>query len=259
MHRVTREGLLARVEPMAVDAATVVDLGSGTGSGIAALQKRFRGARVLAVDLSREMLHKARAKRSWFRRFAGVQADARSLPFADGSVDVVFANLLLPWIDHPLVAFAEVGRVLREDGLFAFSTLGPDSLLGLRRAWQVIDDGPHVNRFIDMHDVGDALVRSGLRDPVLDVDRLSVTYDNAEALFRDLTATGARNSLLHRSKGLTGRQRFDTMTRALFGAGDGLPVALDLELVYGHCWGGAARHDDGTIGIDATRIPLRRR
>ena len=259
VHRKTRDGLLTRIEPMSVDAAVVVDLGSATGSGIDLLRKRFRGARVLAVDLSRKMLREARGKKSFFSRFFGVQADARLLPLADGSVDVVFANLLLPWIDDPHTVFAEVGRVLRENGLFAFSTLGPDSLLALRRAWQASDDGAHVNRFVDMHDVGDALVRSGLRDPVLDVDRLTVTYDNPEALFRDLTAAGARNSLLQRQKGLTGRRRFDSMRDALFSAGRGRPVGLDLELVYGHCWGGSMRRDVGEVGIDANRIPLRRR
>ena len=259
VHRRTRDGLLAGVEPMSIDAAVVVDLGSATGSGIALLRKRFRGARVIAVDLSREMLRAARGKQSFFSRFSGVQADARALPLADGSVDVVFANLVLPWIDDPLPAFAEVARVLRENGLFAFSTLGPDSLLALRRAWQASDDGAHVNRFIDMHDVGDALVRSGLRDPVLDVDRLTVTYENPEALFRDLTAAGARNSLLRRQKGLTGRRRFSTMKDTLFSGGQGAQVGLDLELVYGHCWGGNIRRDAGEIGVDADRIPLRRR
>ena len=175
VHRVTRDGLLSRIEPMSVDARVVVDLGSATGSAIGSLKKRFRAARIIAVDLSAAMLQKALGRRSWFSRFAAVQADARSLPFADDSVDVVFSNLLLPWIDEPAAAFGEVARVLREDGLFAFSTLGPDSLLALRLAWQASDDGVHVNRFLDMHDIGDALVRSGLRDPVLDVDRLSVT------------------------------------------------------------------------------------
>ena len=259
VHRVTRDGLLSRIEPMSVDARVVVDLGSATGSAIGSLKKRFRAARIIAVDLSAAMLQKALGRRSWFSRFAAVQADARSLPFADDSVDVVFSNLLLPWIDEPAAAFGEVARVLREDGLFAFSTLGPDSLLALRLAWQASDDGVHVNRFLDMHDIGDALVRSGLRDPVLDVDRLSVTYDRPCSLFRDLTATGARNSLSRRRRSLTGRRRFDAMSSALFSGSDETPLSLDFELVYGHCWGGKTLRRDGNIGIDASHIPVRHR
>jgi len=256
VHRFARDGLFARILPMSVDAGLVVDLGAATGSAGARLTKRFRGARVVAVDLSRKMLGKLQRKRGWFSKISAVQGDARALPFADASVDVIFANLLLPWIDEPGVAFAEIARVLRKDGLFAFSTLGPDSLLGLREAWRAADSGAHVRRFADMHDVGDALVQAGLRDPVLDVDQLSVTYRSSDALFRDITAAGARNSLLQRAHGLAGRRRFGVMTDALFGAGE---AALQFELVYGHCWGCGPRSATGGVPIDARNIPLRRR
>ena len=257
IHAHTREGLLARIAPMTVDAKTVLDLGSATGAATRDLRKRFSGARIVSVDLSAAMLQQARRKHGWLSRPATVQADARSLPFADASFDVVFSNMLLPWLGDPAAAFAEINRVLRENGLFAFATLGPDSMLVLRRAWQTVDDGAHVNPFADMHNVGDALVRSGLRDPVLDVDRLTVRYEKPEALFRDLTATGARNCLAARRRGLTSRGRFDAMTSVVFAGG--APANLDFELVFGHCWGSAARSQDGMIGIDAGRIPIRRR
>ena len=259
VHKLTRDGLLARVEPMTVDARTVVDLGAATGAATPALKKRFRRSRIIALDLSATMLEKARSKQSWFTRISAIQADATAIPLADDSVDVVFANLLLPWLNDPPRAFSEINRVLRNEGLFAFSTLGPDSLLGLREAWRAVDDEEHVNRFADMHNVGDALVRSGLRDPVLDVDRLSVTYETPHALFRDLTGTGARNSLAGRRRAMTGKQRFEAMTRALFGADTARPLSLDLEIVYGHCWAGPARPDSGAFGIDAGTIPVRRR
>ena len=259
VHRVTRDGLLSRIQPMSVDASIVVDLGSATGSAGRQLAKRFRGARVVAVDSSLRMLGKLQRKRSWFSKGAAVQGDALALPLADASVDVIFANLLLPWIDEPGAAFAEIARVLREDGLFAFATLGPDSLLGLRDAWRSVDSGVHVKRFADMHDLGDALVRAGLRDPVLDVDRLSVSYQSSEALFRDITATGARNTLQQRARGLLGRRRFRAMTSALFGADGAGEAALQFELVYGHCWGCGPRGDGSSVPIDATNIPLRRR
>ena len=256
VHRVTREGLLERVRPMTVNAATVIDLGSATGAAIPALQKRFRGARVIAVDFSAAMLRAVRRGRTFFSRRYAVQADARSLPFADASIDVIFSNLMLPWVDSPDAVFAEIARVLRKDGLFAFASLGPDSLLEIRRAWQAVDAGEHVNRFPDMHDIGDGLVRSGLRDPVLDVDRLSVNYRDARALFRDLTAAGARNSLGNRQRGLTGRGRFRQFTDALFASGENR--SLSLELVYGHCWGSGVGRDGTDIVVDAGKIPVRR-
>ena len=256
VHGATREGLLERMRPITVDAATVIDLGSATGSAIPLLQKRFRGARVVAVDFSMEMLRIARRKRTLLTRRYAVQADARSLPFADAGIDVIFSNLLLPWIDDLDAVFAEVARVLRKDGLFVFSSLGPDSLQEIRRAWQAVDEGEHVKRFPDMHDVGDALVRAGLRDPVLDVDRLSVSYQEPGVLLRDLTAVGARNSIRNRQRGLMGRTRFAQFADTLFYPGGAR--SLTLELVYGHCWGSGVRADGAEIAVDAGKIPLRR-
>ena len=256
VHGVTRDGLLTRMGPMTVEADIVLDLGAGTGNAIPLLQKRFRGARVIAVDGSGRMLQAARSKRGLWSKQREVQADATALPFADGSIDVVFCNLLLPWFDRLDPVFAEVARVLRIDGLFAFSTLGPDSLVEIRHAWQAVDDGAHVTLFPDMHDVGDALVRAGLRDPVLDIDRLTVNYDSSEALFRDLTAVAARNSLRQRQPGLMGRGHLQRFVDALFVSGTA--CSLTLELVYGHCWGGGPRRTGADVAVDAAKIPLRR-
>lgn len=258
VHAHTREGLLARLAPVTVDAKLVLDLGCATGAAIAPLEKRFRGARVVGVDASPAMLDAARARRRFLSRSAYVCSDARALPFADGSVDVVFSNLLLPVIGDPAALAAEVCRVLRKDGLFAFATLGPDSLLELRRAWAAVDDGAHVPEFPDMHDVGDALVRAGLRDPVLDVDRLRVDYASVDALFRDLSATGSRNSLTDRRKSLTGRSRLARLREALAAASGGDAVAVGFEIVYGHCWGRGGP-PTGDVRIDAGSIPIRHR
>ena len=257
VHSVTRNGLLARLEPMVVEAKTVVDLGCATGSACKPLAKRFRRAHIIALDLSAGMLQQVRRKQSWFTKYSLLHANATAIPLADQSVDVVFANQLLPWIDASATMFAEVGRVLRENGLFLFATLGPDSLSGLRQAWQNTDTGVHVNRFPDMHDIGDAAIRAGLTDPVLDVDRLSVTYQDAGALFRDLTGCGARNSLAHRSHTLIGKSRFDAMTATLERHRRNGTIELDLELIYGHCWGAGPRSRDSEIRIDPGQIGRR--
>jgi malonyl-CoA O-methyltransferase len=258
VHRVTCEGLFARLEPVTLTADVVVDLGCASGAAIPLLEKRFRRARIVGVDFSTRMLQQARAHKRWLSRAAFLQSDARALPFASHSVDVVFANMLLPWLDEPAELGREVCRVLRKDGLFVFATLGPDSLLPLRRAWRQIDNFEHVNRFLDMHDIGDALVRAGLRDPVLDVDRLGVSYREPAALFRDLTASGARNALAGRQKSLTGRGRFERMSQNLWTDAGDAGLELELELVYGHCWGrGAAPANDG-VRIDAASIARRR-
>ena len=257
VHAATRDGLLTRLAPLLVEAKTVIDLGAATGAANRPLEKRFRGARVISVDIAHNMLTMARRKKSWLSKTAFVQASAGALPFPNESIDVVFSNLMLPWVDDPAPTFSEIARILRKGGVFAFATLGPDSLLEIRRAWGQVDDVVHVNRFADMHDLGDALVNAGLRDPVLDVDRLSVSYTSCEALFNDLTAVGARNALQQRASGLTGKQRFAAMVAALENAAIDGNIHLDLELVYGHCWGSGPKTDPSNYRIDASGIPIR--
>lgn len=221
---ITRDGIVSRLEPLVVDARSILDLGSATGATGRVLRKRFRGAHVVALDLDHVMLVQARKKRPFLGRASFVRADAERLPFADGQFDVVVANQLLPWISEPAVLFGEIARVLRKGGLFTFATLGPGS--------------PAFARMADMHIVGDGLVRAGLRDPVLDVDRLTVRYEDAEKLGDDLArlVPGAApvNATATRGK------------------------SLELELVYGHCWGAGPANDPAVTRIDANRIPLRR-
>jgi malonyl-CoA O-methyltransferase len=272
VHAVTRDGLLSRLEPVQVEARNILDLGSATGAAGQSIRRRFRRAHVVSLDLSHAMLERARRRKRLLSKSSYVQADAHRLPFADATFDLVIANQLLPWIGDAQSLFAEVARVLVEGGVFAFATLGPDSFREIRAAWaqanvggpsgpnsfaaEAAPTGGHVHPFPDMHDIGDALVGARLRDPVLDVDHLAVTYSEAARLFDDLTATGARNALVGRSRGLAGKERFGAMTRALY-SGD--VIRLDLELVYGHCWGPGLNNDASEFRIDAGKIGRRRR
>lgn len=258
VHTETRQGLMSRLEPLLIDADIVVDLGAATGSAARALEKRFRGAKIVAVDIAHRMLRVGRKKTSWLSKTGFTQARAEHLPFADESIDVVFSNMLLPWISDPQAVFKEIARVLKKGGVFAFATLGPDSLQEIGRAWLQVDKRRHINRFLDMHDLGDGLVNANLRDPVLDVERLAVSYGSSEKLFADLSAAGARNSLLDRQSGLTGKTRFGKMAAALEGSAVDGNIVLDLELVFGHCWGAGPKNDPSNFRIDAGEIPLRR-
>ena len=258
VHRHCFAGLLERLEPMQLETKRILDLGCAAGRGSRELAKRFRRAQVSSLDLSGAMLRTAKAKHSRFARIFEVQANAGALPFVTGAFDLVIANLLLPWLGDPQPTFAGIARVLREGGLFSFATLGPDSLAELRAAWRRQDAFAHVNPFIDMHDIGDALVRAGLRDPVLDVDRLSITYPNAASLFRDLTASGARNALRDRCSTLTGKRRFAEVCAELEGNA-GEPLTVELELVFGHAWGGGPPGNPGEYVLPASAIGRIRR
>jgi malonyl-CoA O-methyltransferase len=177
------------------------------------------------------------------------------LPFKDASVDLIFSNLMLQWCDEPDATFAEVRRVLKPAGFFGFTTLGPDTLKELRTAWSQADGHQHVSRFLDMHDIGSALGRAGLVEPVLDVDRIQLTYPDSRSLMSDLKAIGAHNATAGRARGLTGKSRMKKMTDAYESfRRDGLLPAT-YEVVYGAAWGTAGRPASRAIAGEV-RIPL---
>ena len=233
--------LLERLELFRFAPGVVLDLGSGTGRVTRELKRRYPRARVIALDIAPGMLREARRHQSRWRRFDRVCGDALRLPIKDGSVDLIFSNLMLPWCEPLAVALTEARRVLGPSGFFAFSTFGPDTLHELRRAWAEADSYNHVNRFSDVHEVGDALVHAGLIEPVLDIDRIEVGYPDALTLMRDLKAIGAHNVTAGRPRALAGRARLAAVQRAYesFRDADRLPATY--EVIYGASWGAAGR------------------
>lgn len=260
VHRAAFEGLLERLAPMLIEPAHILDLGCATGKGSRQLARTYRGARVTAMDRSAGMLRAARRRQRMFSRVRLVQGDACCMPLQAGSVDLVVANLLLPWIDDLPACFSEICRVLKKGGLLVFATLGPGSLQILRDAWHAADgDGLHVHTFPDMHVIGDALVKAGLADPVVDIDAMNVTYRDSDALFADLAACGARNSLANRRAALTGKGRVQSLRSALQARVSGGLLALGLELVFGHAWGSGPRPPAGEFHLPADAIRRRSR
>jgi malonyl-CoA O-methyltransferase len=231
VHDEARRRLLERLDYLRLIPGTVVDLGTATGRSAAALAQRYPSARVLAVDASFEMLRSARA-----RAPAVLAADAERLPLIHAGTDLLFANLCLPWC-RPDRVLAEAARVLSAGGLLAFSTLGPDTLEQVRRAWALVDDAVHVHALFDMHDLGDLAVAAGLAEPVLDVDRLEITYTDVAALAADLRACGAVNVAAGRRRTLTGRARWAAFERALLASRQNGRFHVTVELILGQAFG----------------------
>jgi malonyl-CoA O-methyltransferase len=236
-----RDELIERLRLFKLTPKVALDLGAGTGQGAQALRGAYRRALILALDSAPGMLRAARRRSGFFSRFERILADAQRLPLATASVDLVFSSLMLQWCNDLAGPLAEVRRVLAPGGLFACSTFGPDTLQELRTAWAAADGDSHVNRFLDMHDVGDALMRAGLEEPVLDVERVVLTYADTTALMRDLKAIGAHNATRGRPRGLTGRARMERMRAAYerFRRDGRLPASF--EVVYATAWSGADR------------------
>lgn len=246
-----RAELLDRLRWIGVEPARVLDLGCGTGDGARQLKRRYPRARTLALDIAPGMLREAGRRSRIFRRFERVCGDAYRLPLAEASFGLVFSNLLLQWCDAPDEVLAEIRRVLRPGGFFSFSTLGPDTLRELREAWRAVDAASHVNSFLDMHDVGDALTRAGFAEPVLDVERFTLSYPDVLALTRDLKTIGAHNVTTGRNRGLTGRGKWRTMTDLYetFRRDGRLPATY--EVIYGAAWSREAIAD-GARGVSGS-------
>ena len=238
--RVSTE-LLERLTAFDFSPGVVLDLGAGTGRVTRELKRRYPRALVVALDLSPGMLREARRHQRLWRRFARVCGDALRLPLQRASVDLVFSSLVLQWCEPLGQALAEVRRVLKPDGFFAFSTFGPDTLKELREAWARADGLTHVNRFLDMHDVGDAIARSGLAEPVLDVDRVELGYPDTLTLMKDLKAIGAHNVTAGRPRTLVGKARLRRMTDAYEAFRRGAELPATYEVIYGASWGAPGR------------------
>ena len=230
--------LLERLDWVKLAPRRILDAGAGTGRGARGLRRRYPRARLLGLDLSLAMLRHARRQAGWWRRPDWVCADLEGLPLADASLDLLFSSLALQWcndLDRTLQGFR---RVLAPGGLLMFTTFGPDTLKELRAAWQAADaDHVHVNAFMDMHDIGDALVRAGFADPVMDMEMVTVTYPDLGRLLADLRAIGATNANAGRERGLTTRARLRAVESAYdtFRLSDHrLPATY--EVVYGHAW-----------------------
>lgn len=228
--------LLERLDLMKVQPGRILDLGSGTGQITRAAAKRYRGAQVVAVDIAESMLRAARRGLRWWRRPALVCGDMESLPMAAASVDMVLSNLSLQWCNDLDRVMAELRRVLRPGGVLLFTTLGPDTLKELRASWAAVDSSNHVNAFLDMHDIGDAMLRAGLSDPVVDREDVTLTYPDLGRLMRDLKGIGAHNVTAGRPRGLTTPARIRELEAAYeaYRRDDGLPA--NYEVIYGHAW-----------------------
>jgi len=248
-HEVCRRSL-ERLDFIRHQPARILDAGSGTGNAWRGLAARYPGSQIIALDLAPGMLRQARAAIPWHRRMlkkmpAALCGDLEGLPLAQGSVNMVWSNLALQWVNTLPRAFSEIHRVLSPGGLFMFTTFGPDTLKELRMAQAGVDVQARASRFIDMHDIGDMLVHAGFADPVIDMETFTLTYSDVKALMRDLKAIGAHNAAEDRPRGLSGKAWLQAVTRNYEALRRDRMLPATYEVVYGHAWRPAPRLGPG--------------
>ena len=237
--------LLEKLDIVKLQPQMILDAGAGTGQAVPALFQRYKKAQLVALDLSENMLQQTSRHGGLFRSPHLVCADIQQLPFADESFDLVFSSLSMQWCNDLNAALLEAKRVLKPGGLFVFTTFGPDTLKELRLSWRSVDEANHVNQFIDMHDIGDALLHDGFAEPVMEAEILTVTYDTVDEVMRDLKAIGANVTSVRTAgddikgnspRGLTGKDALQKVRDRYeaFRTGGVLPASY--EVIYGHVW-----------------------
>ena len=235
--REVRERLLERLQYMRHQPGSVIDIGCGSGASLRGLQKAYPKAAVVGADLAENMLGQARSGfRLWSKKRL-VAADMERLPFASQSFDLVFSSLALPWCNDLKATLAEFARIARPGALILFSSLGPGTLRELAQSWEPVDPGPHVHRFVDMHDVGDAMMSTGFSQPVVDAELIRMQYRRFEDLLDDLRKTGAGNADLQRRRGLTTPAQLSAVEANYQQLGfEQQRFVASFEIVYGHAW-----------------------
>ena len=266
LQREVCDRLLERLDFMTLQPGRVLDVGSGTGYGLAHLRARYAEAELSALDIAPAMLSavrtrlpqptlvqraRARLAPSSARATHLMCADMARLPLAPNSMNLVWSSLALQWAHDLEATLKGFHQVLAPGGLLIFATFGPDTLKELRAAFMSIDDAPHVNRFIDLHDIGDMLIHAGFTSPVMEMDMLTLTYADLKTLMRDLKGIGAHNAATTRRRGLLGKSAWARLEQAyeLHRIDGRLPATF--EVVYGHAWAGdKTRREDGRQVIE---------
>jgi len=228
--------LLEKLDVVKITPEFILDAGAGTGAALPDLFERYKKAQLVALDISENMLAKSAEHGGLLRSPHLVCADIESLPFADNTFDLIFSSLSMQWCNNLNAAFLEARRVLKPGGLFVFATFGPDTLKELRSSWASIDDANHVNQFIDMHDIGDALLHDQFAEPVMEAEIITVTYDSVDEIMHDLKAIGASVTVQQSREGLGGKSMLQRLRKNYeqFRKNNLLPVSY--EVIYGHAW-----------------------
>jgi malonyl-CoA O-methyltransferase len=254
-----------RLDYVSLQPKRILDLGCSRGGSFSGLAARYPAAELIGLDVAPAMLTAGRQPRPTWQRWLGIggsseplrlAADAANLPLKTQSTAMVWSNLLLHWLDDPIPALAEAHRVLEIGGLLMFSTLGPDTLKELRSAFA--DGYAHTQRFADMHDLGDMLVGCGFADPVMDMEVITLTYDDLDAMFAELRAAGSSCAMKARRHGLTGRQAWVNARAAYEGMRRDGRLPATFEVIYGHAWKVAPKQTPDGRAIVRFDLPRQR-
>jgi malonyl-CoA O-methyltransferase len=229
------------------------------------LAQRYPDAGCFVVESSPVRLQRARdvLSKPWWHPGRWKAAPTRFEAPPEGSLQMLWANMLLHQVADPQALIAHWHRTLAVDGFLMFSCFGPDTLRELRELYRALGWPAPAHEFTDMHDWGDMLVQAGFAEPVMDMERITLTFTTPQRLLQELRELG-RNLHPGRFAGLRGRGWLQRLHEALAAraAGDGAPLSLTFEINYGHAFKPAPRlrvQAESQVSLEEMRRTLRQR
>lgn len=259
------ERLVGRLDDVKRRFPRVLDLGCHGGQLGPMLRRQATPDLLIEADLSPAMVACAAGP-------ARLVADEEWLPIRAGSLDLMVSALSLHWVNDLPGALVQIRQALKPDGLLLAAMLGGETLFELREAFLQAEAGqeggarPHVSPFPDVQTLGALLQRTGFALPVVDSDRITVTYENAEALMHDLRAMGEANATHGRARHFARRGTLRAVAycyRDLFGGADGR-IPATFQVLYLTGWRPhesqqqPARRGSGTVGLGEVLSPRER-
>ncbi|MEW6098427.1 MAG: biotin synthase [Pseudomonadota bacterium] len=237
--------------------ATVIDWWASLSGSAELLRSRYPQARHVPVEAPARLARLAQAPAPagpWWSP-ARWRRPAAAQPVEEGAAvtlgaELLWANMVLHWAADPPAMLQQWHRALAVDGFVMFSCLGPDTVRELRTLYSRAGWGPAGAEFVDMHDIGDMLVHAGFDDPVMDMERLRLSWDDACRCLAELRTLG-RNTHPRRAAGLRTARWLRALEAALTPA-EG-PTVLTFEIVYGHAFKGLPR---ARAGGETTSVSL---
>lgn len=256
LRREVAQRMHEKLDLMKIEPKRVLDAGCGEGMDLQALSERFLQAQsILGVDASWHMLNESGfansdaaggLKNLLGRFFSSKQAshtrpllvcgDFANLALQNACIDVLWSNLAIQWHPQPDLVLKEWFRILARNGIVIFSSFGPDTFVELTQAFAEVDGYPHTLPFVDMHDFGDMLVAAGFATPVMDVERITLRYQDAQKMLNDVRALGG-NPLSTRRRGLMSKSKMALLCSELEKKrGSDGRIPLTIEVVFGHAF-----------------------
>lgn len=229
------KNMIDRLDYIRLNPLTILDIGSGLAIDAKLLQTKYPDSFIYKLDIAPNILKKSIKTPGIFQRILRnsknqdlICANATQLPIAANALDIAWSNLTLPYITDIEAYLKEIRRCLKVGGCFFLSGLGVDSLEELRQV------GLNTYNFPDMHLIGDILVKLGFNNPVMDMEHITLEYDDFKLLLEDIKILGlgymiANKNILTRQDYADLETRFNKLTR------NG-KIPLTLEIFYAHAW-----------------------